>query len=373
MNKAAILIIALSTRPFVVAAKKVGYTVTAIDGFSDAQTQALADKTITVDFDEHGFNAPQLLKVINSLDTSAYSGFVYGSGFDAQPELIQKVAERIPLVGNSAGTVRAVKTCASFFDALLALNIPYPPIFKALPEIDTENIYLKKYTGGCGGTHISIASHQDQLNTNQCFQQYIKGRSVSLLFLAHGDAVEVIGFNEQWVDASTELPFRYGGAVSNVDLVQDMQQQLIDAAEKLTTKFGLLGLNSLDAMIKNNIVYVLEINPRLSATFDLYDADLFSRHLHATQQQSVNKQKVNQGKIAKAHAIVYAREDTIIEPSFDWPEWVTDIPAVQYEGMTIESGQPICTVLASAQDAETAKQLVLARVKILDSAFRQKI
>lgn len=379
MNKAAILIIALSARPFVAAAIQAGYSVTAIDAFADVQTLASADKTITVDFDEHGFNAPLLLKAINSLDASAYIGFIFGSGFDDQPELLQAIAERIPLIGNSAATVCAVKTSARFFDALLALNIPYPPVFKILPDVDIDNIYLKKSAGGCGGTHISIASpqgianSQNQLAVNQYYQQYIEGRSVSLLFLAHGDAIEVIGINEQWVSGNTEMPFRYGGAVSHIDLVQDIQQQLIDVAKKLTIKFGLLGLNSLDAVIKNNIVYVLEINPRLSATFDLYDEDLFNRHLHAVKRQSsdeLDTQKVNQGKVAKAQAIVYAGDDTIIAPSFDWPEWVTDIPAVQLTTMTIKSGEPICTVLASAQDAETAKQLVMARVKILYSAFR---
>ncbi len=378
MNKAAILIIALSVRPFVIAAKQAGYSVTAIDAFADLQTQTSADKTITVDFDEHGFNAPLLLKAINSLDTSAYGGFVYGSGFDDQPALLQEISECIPLIGNSAAIVRAVKTSASFFDALLALNIPYPPIFRTLPDTDMNSIYLKKSAGGCGGTHVSIvrpqgiANPHDQLAVNQYFQQYIDGRSVSLLFLAHGEAIEVIGFNEQWVDASAEMPFRYGGAVSQIYLARDIKQQLIDAAEKLTFKFGLLGLNSLDAVIKNNIVYILEINPRLSASFDLYDADLFYRHLHAAEplvHSSVNNLS-NKEKAAKAQAIVYATEDTILKPSFDWPDWVTDIPAIQYMAMTIKSGQPICTVLASAQDAETAKQLVMARVKMLNSAFR---
>ena len=209
------------------------------------------------------------------------------------------------------------------------------------------------------------------MTVDQYFQQYIEGRPVSLLFLAHGDAIEVIGFNELWLNPKVDQPFRYGGAVSNIELEQGIQQQLIDAATKLTYKLGLLGLNSLDAVINVDIAYVLEINPRLSATFDLYEADLFKRHVQAIKKQTVKASFISQKKSAQAQAIVYAIEDTIIELSFHWPEWVTDIPVMKYSAITIKSGEPICSVLASAKDAETAKQLVMARVKMLVWTFNK--
>jgi predicted ATP-grasp superfamily ATP-dependent carboligase len=87
-----ILIIALSARPFATAAKQAGYQVTVIDGFGDAQTQACADEAFIVGFDETGFIADDLLDVINRLDTAQYQGFVYGSGFDGKPALLQEVA-----------------------------------------------------------------------------------------------------------------------------------------------------------------------------------------------------------------------------------------------------------------------------------------
>lgn len=374
MDNAAVLIIALSARPFVHAAKQAGFRVTAIDGFADLQTSVLAESIITVPFDEYGFNAGKLLEAINQLDASCYKGFVYASGFDAQPELLQKVANHISLIGNSVATVGAVKSRDVFFKALRALNIAHPQVFKAFDAIPHTGQFLKKAAGGCGGTHISIASPYDELSANQYFQQYIQGRSVSLLFLANVDSIEVIGFNEQWLNPSIEMPFRYGGAVSNIDLPQAIQLQLINAAEKLTLEFGLIGLNSLDAVIEGEIAYVLEVNPRLSATFDLYDANLFNRHLQVSVKQTSISQAISQNiQLAKAHAIVYALEDVTIPLLFYWPHWVTDTPAKQHAAISIKRGEPICTVLACADDADTAKQLVLARVKMLLEMFKENI
>ena len=63
INKS-ILIIALSARPFVVAARRAGYIVTAIDAFADKQTLDLADKVVVVDYGEHGFNAAATLNAV---------------------------------------------------------------------------------------------------------------------------------------------------------------------------------------------------------------------------------------------------------------------------------------------------------------------
>ena len=372
MDNAAILIIALSARPFVHAAKQAGFKVTAIDGFDDLQTSAITESITTVHFDEHGFDADKLLEAINQLDASRYKGFVFGSGFDAQPELLQKVAHYIPLIGNSVATVGAIKRGDVFFKALQALNITHPQVFKAFDAILHIGQLLKKSAGGCGGTHISIATLNDELSADQYFQQYIQGRSVSLLFLANAHSIEVVGFNEQWLNSTIDMPFRYGGAVSNIDLPQAIQLQLINAAEKLTLEFGLVGLNSLDAVIEGGIAYVLEVNPRLSATFDLYEADLFNRHLQASLMQTPLNQSVSRNmQPAKAHAIVYGLGDVMIRLLFDWPDWVTDTPANQHAALSIKRGEPICTVLAYADDADTAKQLVLARVKMLLDMFKE--
>lgn len=365
-----------------VAAKRAGYSVTAIDAFADKQTVELADHTIVVDYDQHGFNAAALLAAIKTLDVSQYLGFVYGSGFDAQPELLQQIAQMLPVIGNTPATVHAVKTAASFFSVLGQLHIASPKVYDVLPADWHTSTYLEKFAGGCGGAHISIADTQAEAAANHYYQQYIDGYSVSLLFVADGKEIVVIGFNEQWLSPTAAMPFRYGGAVGNIDLPHALQQSLTDAAQKLTCEFGLLGLNSLDAIVENvvgsigaqrDVAYVLEVNPRLSATFDLYEPDvnLFNLHVQVSlKQASVSNFALRQVRLPaqpKAHAIVYAEFDAGIPAAFNWPDWAVDTPqyTAQSNHIKVLAGEPVCTVTAHAEHADAAKRLAQSRVNIL--------
>lgn len=364
-----LLVIALSARPFVVAAKQAGYVVTVIDAFADQPTLALAEAAFVVDYDDCGFNAATLLQTIRQLEASQYLGFVYGSGFEAQPALLQAVAKTIPLLGNNAATVAAVKTFDGFFSVLKKQHILYPEVLNVLPRDVESTLYLTKFMGGCGGTHITTASAAtDVEQTKHYYQRFIDGDTVSLLFVANRQQIAVVGFNAQWLNPTARLPFRYGGAVNHIALPIAIQQQLENAATLLTTAFGLVGLNSLDAVVKDGLVYVLEINPRLSATVGLYDNNLMKAHITACVEGSLPvrcKNSVNQR--ANAHAILYAVSDINIAASFTWPSWAVDTPQLALPENTRHflAGAPICTVLACAENTAAAKQLAHARITIL--------
>lgn len=366
---------------------------TAVDAFADQQTVALSEKTIVVDYDWRGFNAQALIASIRQLDLSQFAGFVYGSGFEAQPELLQKIADIIPLIGNSPETIFAVKNASMFFATLRELNILHPGVHNKLPADDG---YIRKFAGGSGGVHIRPANADEHyLPENHYYQQKIDGYPVSLLFIANGREIEVIGFNEQWLDPSDAMPFRYGGAAGQARLSQEVRRQLISAAEKLTAAFGLLGLNSLDALLQKDMVrksndrnaldaeqvYILEINPRLSATVDLYDSvelDLFDRHVQTCLHRCrlPPQGSAAAGDIAykrcKANAIVYAGSDMEIHPMFAWPDWVVDNPPCSGAALKILAGEPVCTVIAYADNADDAKKLAQNRVKTIQNLLQSK-
>lgn len=355
---------------------------TVIDAFADKQTVALAAKSIVVGYGGCGFDAEGLLEEIDKLDLSEFAGCVYGSGFEAQPELLQKIALVIPLIGNRAETVGAIKSATRFFSELHRLNVPHPEVLGEDEMPAGEVAYLCKDAGGCGGTHIDfVRSGRLGLARGRYYQQHMDGQSVSLLFIANGHDIKVIGFNEQWLSPSETMPFRYGGAVGHVSLLPVVRQQLIDAAQKLTLSFGLLGLNSLDVMVHSDVVYVLEVNPRLSATVDLYSdsgSNLISEHMQACLNLCDDSKAISESQCciarSKAHAIVYAEYDTEITSTFAWPEewgaWVTDTPDA--DGMThkIARGAPVCTVLAYGLNAQEAKALAQYRVGLVQDLIR---
>jgi predicted ATP-grasp superfamily ATP-dependent carboligase len=356
---------------------KAGYAVTAIDAFADVQTVSLAEKSIVVAYGRQGFDADALIAAVDALDLSRFVGFVYGSGFEAQPELLVKIAAKLQLIGNSSETVAAVKTPAVFFAVLHQLNIHHPGVRDSFPAEHSKD-YLIKFAGGSGGTHIRLANSRARLLTDKYYyQQKIDGRPVSLLFMANKHDIEVIGFNEQWLDSSADAPYRYGGAVSNAEMPACVRAQLADAAGKLANAFGLAGLNSLDAIVdvESSQVYVLEINPRLSATVDLYsctEPNLFERHVKVClNYDDLNQNDVYQlNQQCKAHAIVYAAVEIELLAPVLWPDWVSDTPLLGEKAVIISAGEPLCTVHAYADSAEAAKKIVQGRVEVIQSLLQ---
>lgn len=355
-----------------------GYDVVAIDAYADTQTMALCQQVLVVDYQQQGFDADALLAAVNSLNLKQFEGFVYGSGFEAQPKLLYEIAHKLPLIGNSAQIVAQVKNPVSFFAQLRQCNIRYPALFATVAK--ESPVMLIKTVGASGGGHIQHADLATvSLDDANYLQQKIEGDAVSLLFIANTQHIEIIGFNLQWVNAATYAPYRYGGAAANADLSSCVKAQLISAAEKLTSAFGLRGLNSLDAIVQQDAVgaqvYVLEINPRLSATFDLYahaTKNLFEQHVQACLAFALFQQQETAKPVSKAHAIVYAEQDVCFSSDFNWPRWVKDNPLSFTQTANIRCGEPICSVTAEAETAQAAKALVQSRVEHILQLLKQK-
>ena len=359
---------------------RAGYDVAAIDGFADAQTSALCTRLVAVPFNARGFDADALLEAMQAFDLKRFEGLLYGSGFEAQPELLHQLAQRMPVLGNQAALVAQLKSPQIFFAAIDQLEIAHPDWHARLPA--TLNNVLVKAVGGSGGGHILYADHSaDKPDYPHYFQQKIDGDAISVLFVADGQQVDIVGFNLQWTNlqslsATAAAPFRFGGIASNVDLSASVKSQLRVAVEKLTQHFGLLGLNSLDAVISRHDeqVFVLELNPRLSASMEVYlDArpDLLECHVQSCcnvllKASSVTTQKSN------ALAVVYAEEEIVIPGDFVWPEWVKDYPQMRGHGVRIKANGPICSVHATTTNAWAAQQLVQQRSAAVLELLKQQ-
>ena len=306
-----------------------------------------------------------MVRTLQSLDLSETGGLVYGSGFETTPELLDVISEFIPVLGNTSQILRNLKRPRQFFMLLDVLGIPHPEVsFKPLEQATG---WLYKQGGGSGGTHIRKALPLPGISPTRghYFQREIKGMPVSLLFAADGQLSKPVGFNHQWLSPTLTMPYRYGGAASHAALPQVVEQQLVHIAQQITNAVGLRGLNSLDAMVEDDLVYVLEVNPRLSATFDLYQSiatagNLFSLHLQACGGNLENWPQIS--GLSKAHHVAYAPYPLQLPVAMDWPVWIADIP---HDGSYIPMNQPVCTVLAEADTADEARELALAREQTL--------
>lgn len=365
--KSIIIIAAISSRVYVQAAVDAGYEVIALDAFADADVRAIARHTVLLTMPEQVLDETEFKRTFLQLNLSDVHGFLYASLFDHCPDLLYWVAKRVCLIGNTPDVMQAAKNY-SFFKLLDDLEIEHPKVRLTPPD---DHDWLAKKIGGTGGTHIKSVK---QAAESGCFQEYYfqkiqAGTPISMLFVADGNTAKTIGFNQQLIAPTSELPYRFAGVVGGIMLPAHIHAAFEQAAQKLTNAFNLRGINSLDAILGSDgsgdeKLWALELNPRLSASFQLYP-ELLSLHMQGCEG-SLDEflPFINQ---ANAQYILYADKALEIAADFVWPDWVADIPATENEQASVKIGlnEPICSVLVTAENAETAHNLVLQRAKIL--------
>lgn len=309
-------------------------------------------------FQNGGFDAEDLWEQLITL-LAPGTPVIYGSGLEIQPALLDRISERFLLMGNAGEVVDRVKQPRQFFGLLDELGIAHPDVRH---KGDGGPEWLIKRVGGSGGTHIREG---DTLAPDEYFQRRIDGKAVSVLCTSNGAETKVVGINEQWTSPVRAQPYRFGGIVGNVRLPQDIESEMSNVAVRLAPMLGLRGLFSLDFIWSGERVLLLEVNPRLSASFDLYaQAPLLEQHIHACQGGDLYS--LPSQRLSRAAHILYTVEPLQVA-DFNWPEWATDTPEADVQ---FAPGEPICTVQAEAADAEGAKALVFARARELDAQLR---
>ena len=356
-------IAATSARGYAQAAVSSGYEAVALDAFADADTLRIARQAFKLKMHAQGVDAEDFKRTLAQINLDDMDGFLYGSLFDAEPELLSWVATHVPLLGNMPEVLEQAKGFG-FFKLLDVLNITHPEVRLDVPEDAAD--WLSKKLGGSGGTHVRPANQGEVGGYFQkiYYQKKMAGKPVSMLFVADGKTAQLIGFNQQLVAPFADMPYRFAGAVGGIDLPAQAQQQFCYAAQQLTTAMGLRGINSLDAILDGETLWILELNPRLSATFHLYP-NLFTAHMQGCVGDLTGFSR--QQAPAKAQLILYADGAAEIPMDFAWPDWVADIPSVadKVSSVKIAQNAPICTVLAEAENAGSAHALVLQRAQKL--------
>lgn len=363
LAKPRIIIAAIASRAYVHAAVKAGFEVIAIDAFCDMDTQAQALQVWQVPARNGGFDLADFKSTLAKVDYTDVLGMTIGAGFEAQPELLASIASAaITPIFNAPNMISAVKNPDSFFGFLASINAPYPATQLAKPK--TSIGWLQKQVGGSGGAHIKPTLPLNLAEKSPVYyQQKCLGEPHGCLFLADGKQAQIIGVHQQWCAPTETQPYRFGGAVSHAEIAQDIAVKIDGYVQAITQHFGLRGVNSLDFMLHNKNIYLLEINPRLSASLQLYAAnkgDLFAAHVQACLGELKVWPVIE--KQSQAMHIVYANKTAQVPPNMPWPDWVRDIPRPNSE---IAAGAPICTILASARTAKLARKKVLQRANDL--------
>lgn len=353
-----LILIANSARAIAQSAARGGYRVLVLDAFADQDTLDCAD-CLRVPLRGAGLDPARVRSTLEQrlADEVAAGrnlvGVVYGAGIESDPGLLDWITERLPLLGNSAEVLSLVTDPGRFFPLLDRLDIPYPESRMTPPPADHSSTWLVKESASSGGQAIRAWDGVDpRTPTPHYFQRHLPGIPMSLLFIANGREPRVVGYNRLLTsDVDAERPFLYGGALGRALLDARFGQTVEDYAGALTTALGLRGLNSLDFMLHEGRPYLLELNPRPSATMSLYEDDCaegwISRHVRACSGELPDQPHLARPGVV-GQRILYAWDDLLIPEDVVWPNWSHDRPVA---GSRIPRGAPLCSLSAEGPHA----------------------
>lgn len=361
MPHKAFLLASLSGRVLAKAAARAGRPAVGVDAFADRDTCGLALEWARAPLD-HDWNvdAAAMQTAADGICPNEYClGLVYGSGFEARPDLLRTLARTRPLLGNTPDVLETVASPTGFSALLHRLSIPHPETTLSRPAQPED--WLRKRAGACGGLHVQPAGETEGNDSGYYFQRQVMGQEWSLLFLANGREVCQIGFNRPLQPPpEAPSPWAYSGAVRQSHGPEGVAGSVLEAAELLTQHLGLKGLNGLDFMVTEQGWALLELNPRPTATVELWDTPpfppLFDLHVQACNGRlPVHLPRPLE---STAVAVVYAPQMLMMHAAFPWPTWCADLPRI---GQAIATGHPICTVHAEGENHATAEYAVLSR------------
>jgi len=210
-----------------------------------------------------------------------------------------------------------------------------------LEDFKDKSFILKPIRGTAGMGIRNV----EEIGSNFEFQDYmlqekIIGENLSSSTLSTGKEAKTILTSKQIIGKSMlgqMEPYGYCGNI--VPYCGD--QNVATIAEEVVQSLSLVGSNGVDFILKDNEVYLLEVNPRFQGTIECAEAvlgiNMAEAHIKACNGTLV---EIKSPQRFAVKMIVHARERSMVGKLEG--EDVYDIP---YENVIIEKGEPVATVV----------------------------
>jgi uncharacterized protein len=373
-----LFIAALSGRALAQAAHEAGIACTVADCFGDADTQAYAenwsDVSVTDAFEINAQAVRAALRACARAHADEQLIVITGSGFEANLTALKALENTAHEVGavcafNSSEVMQNLLDPLRFFAAVRASGALHPRTQIEPPE-DAQG-WLIKQVGGQGATHVRPANQAKFSSANSLvkpiyYQEERSGCERSICFISKYSGVVSLGFNLQLVDRTNDQGFCYRGALGG----ETSSPPLLESLAQLCKHFNLRGLGSLDFIEHEGRAYVLEINARPTATFELCNAKhALIQHLEAFGVQGLSEVKDSDALAPCAgHRYVFApqlitwheRHVQAISSGIERAGIAARISDWPRVGTSIPEGAPLCNLHASGASQEAVHSELIA-------------
>jgi predicted ATP-grasp superfamily ATP-dependent carboligase len=355
------LILGASTRAAAFSALRAGLMPRCVDYFADRDLAAIC----TVDRAEAREGVIGLERLARGLPPGPW---VYTGPLENHPDRVERISRTHRLCGNAVPALLGTRDPLRLVEVLRRQGLPYLETRLDAQGLPRDGSWLVKPIASAGGRLIRHLDHATlPLVEPSYFQRFLDGPSHSALFLAQQGRAELIGVTRQLLGKSGS-PFAYRGSIGPSMIPATLKAQLCQLGNVLSSASRLVGLFGVDFIEHGGEPWLVEINPRYTASVEVFELathrTLLTEHLLAcgmkpAESLPAGKPRAEATKASiVGKAILYAQRN-LVAPSIEIDDprspdlfAVPAIADVPWPGTAIAAGEPIMTVFTTGQDVQ---------------------
>ena len=349
-----VTIIGRHARPVCENAHAHGWRVSAADGFNDWDAARFAAMLTPGGFGE---TPEAFLRAWEN----APEPVLFCAPIEAAPELLAEAARKISVLNAPARAVAAARDF-SFLRQMARDGIRLPEVsFASNVPAAPDAAWIIKSAKSAGGTGIRPGGRI--LGPGEYRQRVVRGDGLGALFYSAAGRCEFLGASLQ-----INHGFLYGGGIFPAPLTAGAARMLEKFGGRVTAESGMAGWWGADFIINDEALWLLEINPRPTATAALFgklrDVDLVAAQMAHDGFRHIP------GGIASGvmgSMVLYAQSGFTFHGSAEWfGQGARDIP---HDGSAIKKGAPVLTLYAAAASVAECRAALEKRARAAHAQF----
>lgn len=375
-----LLIFGASTRAAAFSALRAGMQPWCVDLFADLDLRARCP-AMTLPSETY----PEGFRDVMGLDLPP-GPWMYTGGLENRPALVEALANHRPLWGNPPCVLKQVRNPEMVAALLAARGVPAPAVWSASSgQLPRDGRWVLKPRAGAGGTGIRFwlpGSTAPPDFQRYYLQEYVEGLNCSAIYAAGNDWCWMVGLTLQlvgqpWLGAA---PFHYCGSIGPLDVDWQALRNLECLGTSLAHAFELRGVFGVDCVLRDDVPYPVEVNPRYTASVEVLEhaTGVPALHLHRRAFDPDCPEARNGRSVGPivGKAILFARGPVTFPVEGPWmatlrnPGDVWDLPAfadIPAAGTAIRAGRPILTFFTRADSVPACREALQQIAADLDA------
>lgn len=346
-----VLVAGASARAVAESVARGGHETFAVDVFGDRDLLEVASWR-KLDDDE---------SVAGAIAEFGADGVTFASGVENNPDLVEGLrALGVRVFAPGCGAIRRCRDNDVLAEVCGRNDIARPAVFSSPPP--DKALLVKPLAGGAGIGVRDWDGDPSSVAEGEYFQEKIEGAPLSAVFAADGKEAVVLGVSRQFAGEAflgadgyawcgNLMPFGFAPEERGPLLAE-----LRRIASALAADLGLSGACGADFIFDGRTPWLLEINPRICASFELAEllggVNMFNVHAAALEGRLPRSpERLLEGPFM-GKGIVYAPRDMTAPDTDGWLG--TDRHDIPQAFSPLPAGLPICTVITPPLEDEGA-------------------